>query len=459
MTDIEFNNFFDLNEELYNAFDLCSRPAFLGSHANCFDDIEHIYTGLHNFVDQVIEQISVCTPPRLDRVREQNRRLIGRLTTLESAITGNATVAPVALDPGSPICAPVPAPDVDQVRKGSNKRRVSQSKSTGPESAIAPIPNRTNGVRSGSSVGPQKQSHGPGNPSLGALAGDSKLAKKLLQICTQEARAQVAKFATQLKAPRCQNALPNMYQFANASLITNVSQFLQLVLDLGLAIESSIFGEQNSRIRKRIALAHFYHAYTLAQDNSKTFLSWCNEQQVQGSWILPKGGNKSIVQQRFADLIFSRLENHDGAPSPGGRLDNGHDSNWRTAKIQMWRKSGKKWAQLIQRFGYGILLLLPSTLSDEELRVARDKVVECALDLVESHKDSFADVLQQANDLLEAHFFPQDGDAHLINAHSSSRSEWADWNDLLNIPVLGNQADDVEMGLEGTEQIEMAGLG
>ncbi|KAL8727822.1 MAG: hypothetical protein Q9166_005814 [cf. Caloplaca sp. 2 TL-2023] len=458
MTDIEFNNFLDLNEEFYNAFDRYSRPAFLESHANCFDDIEHIYTSLHNFVDQVIAQISVCTPPRLDRVREQNRRLIGRLTTLESAITGNATAVPVALDPGSPICAPVPAPDVDQVRKGSKKGRGSQSKTTEPESASAPIPNTTNGARPGSS-GLQEQSHGPGSPSLGVLPGDSKLAKKLLQICTQEARAQVAKFATQLKAPQCQNALPNMYQFTNASLITNVSQFLRLVLDLGLAIESSIFGEQNSRIRKRIALAHFYHAYTLAQDNSKTFLSWCDEQQVQGGWVLPKGGNKSIVQQRFADLIFSRLENHDGAPSPGGRLDNGHDTNKRTAKIQMWRKSGKKWAQLIQRFGYGILLLLPSTLSDEELRVARDKVVECALDLVESHKHSFADVLQQANDLLEAHFFPQGGDAHLTNAHSSSRPEWADWNDLLNIPVPGNQADDVEMGLERTERIEMAGLG
>lgn len=157
-----------------------------------------------------------------------------------------------------------------------------------------------------------------------------------------------------------------MYQFSNVSQITDASHFLRLVLDLRLAIESSMFGEQNSRIKKRIALAHFYHAYTLAQDNSEIFLSWCDDQRVRGGSMLPKRGNKSVVQQRFADLIFSRAKNHGGMPSASGPLDNGEDAKRRTAKIQMWRKSGKKWAQIIQRFGYGILLLLPSSLSDEE---------------------------------------------------------------------------------------------
>lgn len=117
----------------------------------------------------------------------------------------------------------------------------------------------------------------------------------MLQIGNQDTRTQVAEFAAHLKAPEGQNALPNIYQFSNMSHITDVSYFLRLVLDLGLAIESSIFGEQNSRIKKRIALAHFYHAYTLAQDNPEIFLSWCDDQQVQGGSMLPKGGNKSVV--------------------------------------------------------------------------------------------------------------------------------------------------------------------
>lgn len=95
------------------------------------------------------------------------------------------------------------------------------------------------------------------------------------------------------------------------------------------------------------------------------FLSWCDDQGVQGGSMLPKGGSKSVVQHRFADLIFCRAANHGGISSVRP-LDSNDDAKRRSAKIQMWRKSGKKWAQIIQRFGYGILLLLPSSLSDEE---------------------------------------------------------------------------------------------
>ncbi|KAL2018245.1 hypothetical protein VTK56DRAFT_1152 [Thermocarpiscus australiensis] len=99
----------------------------------------------------------------------------------------------------------------------------------------------------------------------------------------------------------------------------------------------------------------------------------------------------------------------------------------------MWRKSGKKWAQITQRFGYGILLLLPSSLSDEDLRVAHDKDVAYCLDLLDSRKHLFADLLQQANDLLNARFFPQVGNAHLTSSHNSGRLGGPDWNHLLNI--------------------------
>ena len=187
----------------------------------------------------------------------------------------------------------------------------------------------------------------------------------MLQISTHEAKVQVAEFAAHLNTPEYQKAQPNMYQFSKVSQLTDVPYFLRLVVDLGLVIESSIFGEQNSRIKKRIALAHFYHAYTLAQDNPAIFLTWCDDQRVQCGSLLPKGGNKSVVQRRFADLIFSRGETHGGLPSPGPS-DSSDDVKRKTTKIQMWRKSGKKWAQIIQRFGCGILLLLPPSLSDEE---------------------------------------------------------------------------------------------
>lgn len=87
--------------------------------------------------------------------------------------------------------------------------------------------------------------------------------------------------------------------------------------------------------------------------------------------MLPKGGLKSVVQQRFAELIFAPNEAHVNAAGHDGQalsssLSDGDDSKRKIAKIQMWRKCGRKWAQVIQRFGYGILLLLPTSLSDEE---------------------------------------------------------------------------------------------
>lgn len=210
------------------------------------------------------------------------------------------------------------------------------------------------------------QSHSDGDLPIEGLQGETKLAKKLLQISLEEARIRVAQFDAQLNVPEYQSALPNIYQFSSVLQTTDASHFLRLVLNLGMTIESNFFGEQNCRVKKRIALAHFYHAYTLAQNNPLVFLSWCDDQQVHSGRLLPKGGRKSIVQQRFADLIFSQTVDHDGWSPSTAPLERGDDANRRNAKIQMWRKSGKKWAQFIQRFGYGILLLLPYSLSDEE---------------------------------------------------------------------------------------------
>ena len=102
--DIEFESFLDLdyqtltfpNENITRTLDHCSGAAILESVPNHKDDIEHIYTSLHKSVDQVLAQISVRTPAQLDQVREQNRRLIDKLTTLEGPITGDPTATSFA---------------------------------------------------------------------------------------------------------------------------------------------------------------------------------------------------------------------------------------------------------------------------------------------------------------------------------------------------------------------------
>lgn len=147
MTDIEVENFLNYqplnldDENIHHGFNQWSGAAFLESHvaapvhANNSDDIEHIYIGLHKCIDQVVAKITVRTPPRLHQIREQNRKLIDKLTTLESAITEDATA--IALSSGSRTCPTASALNLARVRSGGKRRRVSQS--TGPQTASASI--------------------------------------------------------------------------------------------------------------------------------------------------------------------------------------------------------------------------------------------------------------------------------------------------------------------------------
>ena len=342
-------------------------------HAECWDGIEQAYTELHKSVDWVMSQIPLYQPLRRNQVREQNRKLIAKLESLDGEIT-RETILPAAVVNDSSLLAYSSAVD-DPTRATSVLRASSvnedlpvpatlESRQAMPEN-YAPLIQNTHvesSVHKPSTPSPRRYSFATGKDGSG-------LAKKLLKIGNQEARLQVAEFATQLQGSISPSKLPKISHFpSHVPRITDGPDFLQLVTNLGLTIESSIFGEQNSRIRKRVALVHFYHAYTLAQDHPEVFLSWCDDQRVQPYRMLPKGGSKSVVQHRFADLIFSRDVQLGGSTPtvPRPCSDSGDDAKRRAAKVQTWRKSGRKWAQFTQRFGNGILLLLPPCLSDEE---------------------------------------------------------------------------------------------
>lgn len=202
------------------------------------------------------------------------------------------------------------------------------------------------------------------------LRGNPKLAQKILQVVETSTAAYLDELARQLEAyygPANTTILkPSSYKFQDLTDIRDGSVFLQMIPKLAMAIESNLLGEQNHRIKKRIALAQFYNAYSLAQDNPETFLSWCGG-QLPSQMLLPRGGLRSMVQQRFAELMFtdtsmSRNENRIAVnpPSKVGSLQSG------VGKIQTWRKNGKHWAQMIMRFGNAILLLVPPSLTDEE---------------------------------------------------------------------------------------------
>lgn len=129
--------------------------------------------------------------------------------------------------------------------------------------------------------------------------------------------------------------------------------FLRVIPNLGRAIEANSMAEQHYRIARRIALAHLFRVYQLAQSNSEPFLAWCKDHVVMP--VSPRGNPKAMVSQCFAHLLVPSLKH---------RCNDSHRS--KLDKVQSWRKIGKPWAKLIDAFGYAILLLMPDTLTDEE---------------------------------------------------------------------------------------------
>lgn len=131
MTDSELLGYHQLSyhdQSIFYGFDAWSETPIQSSsvaaptQANSSDDIENIYTGLHKSVDKVVAQISTRTPPRLDQIREQNRRLIDKLTTIQSAITKITTTGGSVK--GSRRRSLAPTPDREPGR--SKRRCVSQ---------------------------------------------------------------------------------------------------------------------------------------------------------------------------------------------------------------------------------------------------------------------------------------------------------------------------------------------
>ncbi|KAJ2975804.1 hypothetical protein NQ176_g5315 [Zarea fungicola] len=147
--------------------------------------------------------------------------------------------------------------------------------------------------------------------------------------------------------------IPDSNLFSSFFHIDSGASFLQSIPRLCQAIEYTSLGEQHCRIWKRIAMAHFFHSYEYAQKNSESFFGWYRN--LQGNMLLPKGSMRSMVAQCFANLML-RPANATAIDSQRSRLN----------KIQTWRKCGKPWAKLITAFGYGILLLIPMSLADEE---------------------------------------------------------------------------------------------
>ncbi|KAI1826636.1 hypothetical protein F4861DRAFT_545643 [Xylaria intraflava] len=414
-------------------------------------NISDVYAEVHRLIDQLstIAQSQANFAP--DRIKEENSKVFERLSSLEHVVAGASSHTSRILQTGwnipdttmtdqMPLGNWLDSSNLDAITTPSvfGSPRDSPTKNAAVDSQPAamlatppssePTSKRSSPFRRGSMIKqrklvPRTRTTEKNSTQMTQVPPDlmfrlhrsQKLMSKFLQIGSPEMIAEAERFSGQLRDlpfPVSCHSMPEAYGFPTMShVLHDGSAFLRMLPRLAIAIESNIFGEQSHRIKKRIAMAHFYHAYNLAQENPRTFLAWYDEHHASAKSMLPNGSPKSIVQHRFVDLMFPR----DPKKSEGPQ--------WRKSKIskiQMWRKGGKHWAKLIMRFERGILLLIPSSVTDEELvtpstpttamidmltcllspslRVLHDDEMSALLDLLELRKPFFAEALKKAND-------------------------------------------------------------
>jgi len=102
----------------------------------------------------------------------------------------------------------------------------------------------------------------------------------------------------------------------------------------------------------------------VAQNNPDAFLQHSAKEIFRkGGYVVARTGRKSsIVKQRLIDILFSE--------SPFFTLVKGTADEEKVResvnqRVEDWRRGGKPWLEIIKRFDYGILLFVPSELTDE----------------------------------------------------------------------------------------------
>lgn len=134
---------------------------------------------------------------------------------------------------------------------------------------------------------------------------------------------------------------------------TPPARIIQATPNLAREIEGSIFNEYLSHICHRMALANFYCAYRAVHAKPHVFLQELDRHPFQyphssQSRLRTKRGQ---IKERFIELVFCQ--------STGER-------DWKkdSTRVNNWQKAGRPWFELINRFGAGILLLVPDEVTN-----------------------------------------------------------------------------------------------
>jgi hypothetical protein len=164
------------------------------------------------------------------------------------------------------------------------------------------------------------------------------------------------------------------------SALTSKFRYLKRFLEVTDA------GEHIFKLRKRVALARFYDGYIHARTNPHSFLSAAQKEKHstnalemnrdddrESSRDLPvrrRGRPMNLVHQHIIDLMFpSTILGNEKINTEEERAIRAEKTLNRKAaskKLLNWKANGKPWSEPIACFGLGILLLLPTDLSDQK---------------------------------------------------------------------------------------------
>jgi len=138
-------------------------------------------------------------------------------------------------------------------------------------------------------------------------------------------------------------------------------------------LESTEVLEQVHRFRRRLALSQFFDLYEFAQKNPLFFLQQeldRTEEPLRYTTSKRAPRLDSLVLNRIVDLMFPNTSYTNKITVAAGENSRPMQEERRRAaavhKVQDWRRNGKPWSAVIKRFGRGVLLLLPKSLSDEK---------------------------------------------------------------------------------------------
>lgn len=191
--------------------------------------------------------------------------------------------------------------------------------------------------------------------SVGNRAAERPLLELVDQIGQPDKIANIEEEVRKLKARPCQLPDPAESLHSRARMHTDLplTHIVHAIPHVTREIEATSLNEQLSRIRNRIALADFYCAYRTAHARPEDFLQELDQGPPQHI-MHPRARNRTRrgqIKESFIQLVFCQ--------STGER-------EWKkdSTRVNNWQKTGRPWFELIQRFGTGILLLVPEEVTN-----------------------------------------------------------------------------------------------